>query len=290
MLQLLRRLSSSSSLPAHIPVVIPASLSSVDAYRLKRWECVEGDLIAPERHLCSLTTSARDHFLFTSGIPEDMFLAKRLVRGKTSNLREGSVLALLVESKELIPSFAACTFAEFNPQYEPVLVRVKDSIRLPRVVGENVLKMCHRIALSTKPPPPPTPPTLLGDYDNPMEALVECNQLIRHASQLLHSLRLDTKLVRELLYYLFVWEDVGKAHRDELFSGQALMGEISSRHLSSFTDADLVQALELFPMAHSFVGQVLHELDTHRDLEKLSKKHLALVARVRHRLKPHDTG
>ncbi|KAH9254075.1 hypothetical protein BASA81_007950 [Batrachochytrium salamandrivorans] len=277
---LLRRLSS--SLPAHIPVVIPPS--SVDAYRLKRWDCVEGDLIAPERHLCLLATSVRDHFLLPSGIPKDIFLAKRLVRGRTSNLRKGNVIALLVESKELIQSFAACTFAEFNPQYEPVRVHVSDSIRLPRVVGENVLKMCRRISSPTRQPPPP--PTLLNDYDNPLEAHVECNQLIRHASQLLHSTRLDTKLVRELLFYLFVWEDVGKAHRDQLFSGEALMNEISSRRLTSFTDADLVQTLELFPRSHPFVDQVLQELDTHRDLEKLSKKHLALVAHMRHRSKP----
>lgn len=289
---MLRRLLSSAAgqLPPHHTVTIPASLSQVNEYRLKKWFIREGDCVAPEQNMCSLTTKQFDNFLFTSSFPENVYVAKRLVKEKTSNLREGNVLAVLVTSKDLVPEFAKCTFANFNPQYVPVTT-TDAQIRLPRTVGENLRKMCLNLSANKVKLP------ILKDFDNPLENRIDCAELVGIARDLLNKAKFETTSLRDLLFYLFAMYDVSEQYR-ALFIGsiEAIANEIASRQLTSFTNIDLCQTIDLFRKLEQdeqqakFLHSALLELETSRNLSTFSKRELQSILTTINILRFDDGG
>lgn len=106
-----------ASYPPHSKVTLPSLSPTMVEGGLAKWCKKEGDRISVGQVLCEVET---DKATIDFEFQDDAIIGKRLVAEKTSGIKVGSVIAILVEDEADVPKFANCTFEEFNPMVATV--------------------------------------------------------------------------------------------------------------------------------------------------------------------------
>jgi pyruvate dehydrogenase E2 component (dihydrolipoamide acetyltransferase) len=108
-LQSYRSCSSSSVLPSHIKVNLPALSPTMESGTVVSWQKKEGDKLEEGDLLCEIET---DKATMGFETPEEGYLAKILIPEGTKDVTIGKLLCIIVENKDDVEAFANFTGAE----------------------------------------------------------------------------------------------------------------------------------------------------------------------------------
>ncbi|GBG78984.1 hypothetical protein CBR_g28697 [Chara braunii] len=178
-----QRQYSTAGLPQHLELTMPALSPTMTMGNVVSWKKKEGDQVLPGDVMCEIET---DKATLDNESQEEGFLAKILIPAGSREVKVGSVLAIMVESKEDVAKFAnyagsgkgaaagAVTQATEQTKSEkaPSASGASSSLSPSSKMGPSVRKMLEELGLNLSQVVPTGPQGIVtkGDVIAAMEA------------------------------------------------------------------------------------------------------------------------